>query len=142
MHPGHIGDVMLRMGIQLLAPQPGTSKRAPGHKIYLHLLRKLPTTRANQVRALDTGPSRWPEGSCISPRWCPFATRCVSVECDTTWIFWLLNSQTQGWGTMSEDELAVRIELPSARTRMVTSFGVEGHSLTGTIPSSWPSTRP
>ncbi|MBC7376128.1 MAG: transposase [Burkholderiaceae bacterium] len=29
----HIGTLMLRMGIAALAPQPGTSKRAPGHKI-------------------------------------------------------------------------------------------------------------
>jgi len=50
----HIGTLMQRMGIQALAPQPGTSKRAPGHKIYPYLLRKLPITRANQVWALDT----------------------------------------------------------------------------------------
>ena len=29
---------MQRMGIQALAPQPGTSKRVPGHKIYPYLL--------------------------------------------------------------------------------------------------------
>ena len=45
---------MLRMGIEALAPQPGTSKAAPGHKIYPYLLRKLAITRANQVWALDT----------------------------------------------------------------------------------------
>jgi putative transposase len=50
----HIGTLMLRMGIQALAPQPGTSKVAPGHKIYPYLLRKLAITRANQVWALDT----------------------------------------------------------------------------------------
>ena len=50
----HITTLMLRMGIEALAPQPGTSKRAPGHKIYPYLLRKLPITRANQVWALDT----------------------------------------------------------------------------------------
>ncbi len=33
----HIGTLMLRMGIAALAPQPGTSKRAPGHKIYPYL---------------------------------------------------------------------------------------------------------
>ena len=37
-----------------MAPQPGTSKRAPGHKIYPYLLRKVAVTRANQVWALDT----------------------------------------------------------------------------------------
>jgi putative transposase len=50
----HIATLMRRMGIQALAPQPGTSKRAAGHKIYPYLLRKLAITRANQVWALDT----------------------------------------------------------------------------------------
>jgi putative transposase len=50
----HIGTLMQRMGIQALAPQPGTSKRAPGHKIYPYLLRGLAITRSNQVWALDT----------------------------------------------------------------------------------------
>jgi len=50
----HIGTLMLRMGIEALAPQPGTSKRAPGHKIYPYLLRKLAIVRSNQVWALDT----------------------------------------------------------------------------------------
>ena len=56
IHAGrrHIGTLMLRMGIQALAPQPGTSKSAPGHKIYPYLLRKLAIVRANQVWALDT----------------------------------------------------------------------------------------
>jgi putative transposase len=50
----HVGTLMRRMGIQAQAPQPGTSKRAPGHKIYPYLLRRLAITRANQVWALDT----------------------------------------------------------------------------------------
>jgi putative transposase len=50
----HVGTLMQRMGIQALAPQPGTSKRAPGHKIYPYLLRTLAITRPNQVWALDT----------------------------------------------------------------------------------------
>ena len=56
VHAGrrHIGTLMLRMGIQALAPQPGTSKAAPGHKIYPYLLRKLAIKRSNQVWALDT----------------------------------------------------------------------------------------
>jgi putative transposase len=45
---------MRRMGIEALAPQPGTSKAAPGNKIYPYLLRKLNISRANQVWALDT----------------------------------------------------------------------------------------
>ena len=46
----HIGTLMLRMGIEALAPQPGTSKAAPGHKIYPYLLRKLAITRLRQQR--------------------------------------------------------------------------------------------
>jgi putative transposase len=56
IHAGrrHIRTLMLRMGIEALAPQPGTSKAAPGHKIYPYLLRQLAISRANQVWALDT----------------------------------------------------------------------------------------
>ena len=50
----HIRTLMLRMGIDALAPQPGTSQAAPGHKIHPYLLRKLTINRANQVWALDT----------------------------------------------------------------------------------------
>jgi putative transposase len=50
----HIATLMQRMGIEALAPQPGTSKRAPGHKIYPYLLRRLAVVRSNQVWALDT----------------------------------------------------------------------------------------
>ena len=36
IHSGrrHIATLMGRMGIQALCPQPGTSQRHPGHKIY------------------------------------------------------------------------------------------------------------
>ena len=56
IHAGrrHIRTLMRRMGIEALAPQPGTSKATPGHKIYPYLLRKLAITRANQVWVLDT----------------------------------------------------------------------------------------
>ena len=50
----HVRTLMLRMGIEALAPQPGTSKAAPGHKIYPYLLRQLAIIYANQVWALDT----------------------------------------------------------------------------------------
>jgi putative transposase len=50
----HIRTLMPRMGIEALAPQPGTSQATPGHKIYPYLLRNLATTRSNQVWALDT----------------------------------------------------------------------------------------
>ncbi|OGB04855.1 MAG: integrase [Burkholderiales bacterium RIFCSPHIGHO2_12_FULL_61_11] len=56
IHAGrrHIRTLMLRMGIEALASQPGASKAAPGNKIYPYLLRKLPIIRANQVWARDT----------------------------------------------------------------------------------------
>ncbi len=50
----HIGTLMKKMGIESLAPRPGTSQRHPGHKIYPYLLGHLPIVRANQVWALDT----------------------------------------------------------------------------------------
>ena len=50
----HVGTLMQRMGIEALCPQPGTSKAAPGHKIYPYLLRRLAITQSNQVWALDT----------------------------------------------------------------------------------------
>lgn len=50
----HVRTLMLRMGIEALCPQPGTSKRHPGHKVYPYLLRDLAITEPNQVWALDT----------------------------------------------------------------------------------------
>ena len=50
----HIRTLMRRLDIAAQCPQPGTSKRAPGHKIYPYLLRGVDIDRANQVWALDT----------------------------------------------------------------------------------------
>jgi len=50
----HIATLMQRMGIEAIAPQPGTSHRAPGHKVFPYLLRKLVIACSNQVWALDT----------------------------------------------------------------------------------------
>jgi len=50
----HTRTLMVRMGMEALCPQPGTSRRNPGHKIYPYLLRNLAIIRANQVWALDT----------------------------------------------------------------------------------------
>ena len=49
-----VRTLMQRMDIASLAPQPGTSKKHPGHKIYPYLLRHLVIDRPNQVWALDT----------------------------------------------------------------------------------------
>jgi len=37
----HLRTLMRRMGMEALCPQPGTSQRQPGHKIYPYLLRQL-----------------------------------------------------------------------------------------------------
>ena len=58
MHPRHIGEVMLRMGIQLLAPS-WHQQTGAGPQDLPPQLRKLPITRANQVWALDTRTSQW-----------------------------------------------------------------------------------
>ena len=50
----HVRTLMTQMGIEALAPQPGTSERNPQHKVYPYLLRKLAIVRSNQVWALDT----------------------------------------------------------------------------------------
>jgi len=50
----HVRTLMRKMGISAIAPQPGTSKRNPGHKTFPYLLRKLTINRSNQVWALDT----------------------------------------------------------------------------------------
>ena len=46
---------MRRMGIEALARQPGTSKRAPGHKIYPYLLRTLVIDRSNSAGLVGRG---------------------------------------------------------------------------------------
>ena len=49
----HVATLMKRMGIEALYRKPNIPKPAPGHKIYPYLLRKLPVTRPDQVRAMD-----------------------------------------------------------------------------------------
>jgi putative transposase len=45
--------LMRVMRIEALVPRPGTSKAAPGHKIYPYLLRDVTIERANHVWAAD-----------------------------------------------------------------------------------------
>ena len=49
----HVATLMKRMAIAAIYRRPNTSKRAPGHKIYPYLLRKLAVIRPNQVWATD-----------------------------------------------------------------------------------------
>jgi putative transposase len=48
-----IRRLMLVMGVQSLAPKPGTSKRQPKHPVYPYLLRGMIIDRPNQVWATD-----------------------------------------------------------------------------------------
>lgn len=45
--------LMRKMGIESLAPKPGTSKRQPRHPVYPYLLRGVTIDRSNQVWATD-----------------------------------------------------------------------------------------
>ena len=45
--------LMRRMGLQSVAPKPGTSKPHPGHKVYPYLLRNLIIDHPDQVRCTD-----------------------------------------------------------------------------------------
>ncbi len=49
----HVQRLMRVMGLVALVPRPGTSKPAPGHKIYPYLLRKMTITEPNHVWAAD-----------------------------------------------------------------------------------------
>jgi len=59
--------LMRVMGIEALVPRPGTSKAAPGHKIYPYLLRGLAIAEPNHVWAADITYIRWRAAFCI---WC------------------------------------------------------------------------
>ena len=57
--------LMRVMGIEALVPRPGTSKAAPGHKIYPYLLRGLKIVETNHVWAADVTSIRWRAASSI-----------------------------------------------------------------------------
>ena len=50
---GRVRHLMLVMGIESLAPKPGTSRRQPKHPVYPYLLRGVTIDRPNQVWATD-----------------------------------------------------------------------------------------
>jgi putative transposase len=49
----HVKTLMRKMGIEAIYHRLKTSKPEPGHKIFPYLLRKVPVTQPNQVRAMD-----------------------------------------------------------------------------------------
>lgn len=54
--------LMRKMGLESIAPKPGTSRRALGHKIYPYLLRELTINRPDQVWCSDITYIRLPGG--------------------------------------------------------------------------------
>ncbi|MDE3217400.1 MAG: DDE-type integrase/transposase/recombinase, partial [Gemmatimonadota bacterium] len=48
----HIGTLMRRMGLSAQTPQPGTSRRHRGHRVYPYLLRSRIITQSNDVWAM------------------------------------------------------------------------------------------
>jgi putative transposase len=62
----HIATLMRRMGIQALAPQPGTSKKASGHNAYPYLLRRLAIERSIRSGRWTRPTSRWRAASSTS----------------------------------------------------------------------------
>lgn len=54
--------LMQKMGIQSVAPKPGTSKRHPEHKVYPYLLRNLVIDHPDQVHCSDITYIRMPGG--------------------------------------------------------------------------------
>src|SRR5271163_4084772 len=57
--------LMRLMGLEGLVPRPGTSKAAPGNKIYPYLLRGVSIIEPNHVWASDITTFQWPAAFCI-----------------------------------------------------------------------------
>ena len=82
----HVRTLMLRMGIEALAPQPSTSQAAPGHKIYPYLLRKLAITRPIRSGHWTRHTFRWRAASSTSLRWWTWpAARCWRTRWRSRW---------------------------------------------------------
>ncbi len=97
-----IRRLMRIMGIESLAPKPGTSRRQPRHPVYPYLLRGMTIDRPNQVWAtdityipmarghlyliaiMDWQPARFCPGSCPTPSTPVFASRHLRKHCSRT----------------------------------------------------------
>jgi putative transposase len=53
VNPKRVRRLLRHLGLAALAPQPGTSRAAPGHRVYPYLLRGVPIERVNQVWSTD-----------------------------------------------------------------------------------------
>jgi putative transposase len=53
VNPKRVRWLLRTLGLSALAPQPGTSRAAPGHRVYPYLLRGLAIERVNQVWSTD-----------------------------------------------------------------------------------------
>jgi putative transposase len=53
VNPKRVRRLLRRLGLFALAPQPGTSRPAPAHRVYPYLLRGVAIERVNQVWSTD-----------------------------------------------------------------------------------------
>jgi putative transposase len=53
INPKRVRRLLRTLGLSALAPQPGTSRAAPGHRVYPYRLRGVPIERVNQVWSTD-----------------------------------------------------------------------------------------
>jgi putative transposase len=53
VNPKRVRRLLRTLGLAALAPQPGTSRAAPGHRVYPYLLRGVRIERVNQVWSTD-----------------------------------------------------------------------------------------
>jgi putative transposase len=97
--------LMQLMGLVALVPRPGTSKAAPGNKIYPYLLRGLTIDRPNHVSAADITYIPWERGLCI---W----WQSSSGRVERCWPWRLSNTMDTGFCVAALDEALARFGKP------------------------------
>jgi putative transposase len=55
VNPKRVRRLLRTLGLSALAPQPGTSRAAPEHRVYPYRLRGVPIERVNQVWSTERG---------------------------------------------------------------------------------------